>query len=100
KYKPDAYRLLVISEESGQEAKITVDEDTTFLEFKEQVTGRNLDVLFEDVPITDEDNILEDLLEGVTLHARRSEAGTRVQISIVHDLEATLEGIKIGRAHV
>ena len=94
KYQPDPYRLLVISEESGKESKIYLDEDTTFLEFKEQVTGRNLDVLFEDVPITDNDNVLEDLLDDVNLTAKRSEPGTRVQVSILHDIDATLENIK------
>ena len=94
KYYPDAYRLLVISEQSGKEAQIYLDEDTTFLEFKEQVTGRNLDVLFEDVPVTDEDNTLDELIDGVTLSIRRSEPGTRIQISVVHDLDATVEGIK------
>ena len=94
KYKPDPYRLLVISKESGKEAKISLDEDTTFLEFREQVTGRNLDVLFEDVPITDEDNILDELIESVTLNIRRSEPGTRVQVNVVHDLEKTFEAIK------
>ena len=94
KYKPNPYRLLVVSEESGKEAKITIDEDTTFLEFKEQVTGRNLDILFEDVPITDGDNTLDDLLDGVTFFAKRSEPGTRVQVNIANDIDATLEGIK------
>jgi len=94
KYKPDSYRLLVISEQSGKEAKVIIDEDTTFLEFKEQVTGRNLDILFEDVPVTDEDNTLEELLDGVVFHIKRSEPGTRVQVSIVHDIDATLESIK------
>ena len=94
KYYPDAYRLLVVSEQSGKEAQIYLDEDTTFLEFKEQVTGRNLDVLFEDVPVTDEDNTLDELIDGVTLSIRRSEPGTRIQISVVHDLDATVEGIK------
>lgn len=94
KYYPDAYRLLVVSEKSGKESKLYLDEDTTFLEFKQQVAGRNLDVLFEDVPVTDEDNTLDELIDGVSLTARRSEPGTRVQISIVHDLEKTVEGIK------
>ena len=93
KYKPNPYRLLVISEKSGQESKIIIDEDTTFLEFKEQVTGRNLDVLFEDVPVTDEDNNLEELVDGVVFNVKRSEPGTRVQVGIVHDIDATLESI-------
>lgn len=94
KYTPDSFRLLVISEDSGKEAKITLDEDTTFLEFHEQVTGRNLDVLFEDVPVTDNDNVLDELIEGVNLTIKRSEPGTRVQVTIGHDIDATLEGIK------
>lgn len=94
KYKPEGYRLLVISEQSGKEAKITVDEDTTFLEFQEQVTGRNLDVLFEDVPVTDEDNTLDELLDGVIFNVHRSEPGTRVQVNIAFDVDKTLEGIK------
>ncbi len=93
-YTPDSYRLLVISEKSGKEATIEVDEDTTFLEFKHQVAGRNLDVLFEDVPVTNDQNMLNDLIDGVTLNFRRSEPGTDVQVSIVHDLDATMEGIK------
>ena len=51
-------------------------------------------MLFEDVPVTDEDNTLDELIDGVTLSIRRSEPGTRIQISVVHDLDATVEGIK------
>ena len=93
-YQPDPYRLLVISEESGQEAKITIDEDTTFLEFKEQVTGRNLDILFEDVPVTDADNNLDELVDGINFNVKRSEPGTKVQLNITYDLDATVEGIQ------
>ena len=95
KYKPDPYRLLVISEQSGQEAKVTIDEDTTYLEFKEQVTGRNLDVLFEDVPVTDETNSLKELVDGIVFNVKRSEPGTRVQVNIAHDVDATAENIKV-----
>jgi flagellar hook-associated protein 2 len=94
KYNPDSFRLLVVSERSGEEAKVNIDEDTTFLEFKEQVTGRNLDVLFEDVPVTDDDNQLDELVEGLSFHIKRAEPGTRVQISVTYDLDKTLEGIK------
>lgn len=94
KYKPDGYRLLVVSEKSGEEAKVYVDPDTTFLEFKEQVTGRNLDVLFEDVPVTDVKNSLDELLEGVVFNAKRSEPGTKVEVSVTYDVDKTMEGIK------
>lgn len=94
KYYPESYRLLVISETSGAEARVNIDEDTTFLEFKEQVTGRNLDVLFEDVPVTDEDNTLDELLENVVFYLKRSEPGTRVQVSVGFDIDKTLASIK------
>lgn len=94
RYQPDAFRLLVVSEESGKESKITIDPDTTDLDFKEQVVGRNLDVLFEDVPVTNTTNNLDGLVDNVTFNVRRSEPGTRVQVNIVHDAEATMEGIK------
>ncbi len=93
-FKPEPFRLLVVSEQSGKEATVHIDEDTTFLEFKNQVTGRNLDVLFEDVPVTSNDNNLNELLENVTFHVKRAEPGTRVQVSVVNDLDATVAGIK------
>ena len=93
-YKPDPFRLLIISEDSGEEAKITLDPDTTFLEFKEQVTGKNLDIIFEDVPVTDADNALDQLISGVNLNVKRAEPGTKVQISVGHDVELTVEGIQ------
>jgi flagellar hook-associated protein 2 len=93
KYQPDPYRLLVVSEKSGKESKIRIDEDTTFLEFKEQVVGRSLDVLFEDVPVTDETNNLKELVDGVVFSVKRSEPGTRVQVQINFDVEATMESV-------
>lgn len=94
KYNPDSYRLLVVSEKSGKEAKINIDEDTTFLEFKNQVAGQNLDVLFEDVPVTNIENKLDELVDGVTFNIKRAEPGTRVQVNITYDIDKTLEGIK------
>ena len=94
KYYPEPYRLLVISEDSGHEAAVYIDEDTTFLEFKEQVTGRNLDILFEDVPVTDEDNDLDELIDGVVFNVKRSEPGTRVQVAVMYDIDSTVEAIQ------
>ncbi|MBC7532906.1 MAG: flagellar filament capping protein FliD [Oligoflexus sp.] len=94
KYQPDPFRLMVLSEKSGEESKIKIDEDTTFLEFKEQVKGRNLDVLFEDVPVTDSDNTLDELVSGVAFNVKRAEAGTRVQVNISHDIDGTIENIQ------
>jgi flagellar hook-associated protein 2 len=94
KYKPDPYRLMVLSEKSGEESKIKIDEDTTFLEFKEQVKGRNLDVLFDDVPVTDEDNTLDELVSGIAFNVKRAEAGTRVEVNVSHDIDGTVENIQ------
>ncbi len=94
KYNPDSFRLLVLSEKSGSESKINIDPDTTFLEFKEQVVGRSLDVLFEDVPVTNDENTLTELIDGVTFNVKRSEPGTRVQVNVAYDVDATVEGVK------
>jgi flagellar hook-associated protein 2 len=90
----ESYRLLVISEKSGKEAKVYIDPDTTYLEFKEQVTGRNLEMLFEDVMVYDEDNVVDELLPGLTLNAKRAEPGTKVQLEISYDVDATMENIR------
>lgn len=90
----DSFRLLVISEKSGKEAKVYVDPDTTYLDFKEQVTGRNLEMRFEDVPVFDEDNTAESLMPGLNLNAKKAEPGTKVTVKIDYDVEKTFEGIK------
>jgi flagellar hook-associated protein 2 len=94
KYNPDSYRLLVLNEKSGAESRINIDPDTTFLDFKEQVTGTGLDVLFEDVPVTNDKNSLDELIDGVTFNVKRSEPGTRVQVNIAYDVDTTVESIK------
>jgi len=93
-YQPDSFRLLVLSEKSGKESQISIDPDTTFLDFNEQVKGQNLDVLFEDVPITSSKNQLDDLIDGVTFNVKRAEPGTRIQVSVTHDIDTTVTGIK------
>jgi len=93
KLSDDPYRLLVISEKSGREAKVNIDPDTTFLEFHEQVRGQNLDVLFEDVRVTDVQNKLTELIDGVALDVKKAEPGTKVEIKVNFDMDKTLEGI-------
>jgi flagellar hook-associated protein 2 len=88
------FRLLVISEKSGKQAKVYIDPDTTYLDFKEQVTGRNLEMMFEDVPVFDEDNTVEALLQGVVLNVKRAEPGTKVTVKIDYDPDKALEEIK------
>ncbi|RDB36006.1 flagellar filament capping protein FliD [Spirobacillus cienkowskii] len=90
----DNYRLIVISEQSGKEAKITIDPDTTYLEFKEQVTGRNLEMLFEDVKVYNETNKVTDLFPGLILDVKREEPGTKINVKIDYDVEKTMDVIK------
>lgn len=90
----DSYRLLVLSDKSGKQSKVYIDPDTTYLEFKEQVTGRNLEVLFEDVPVYSETNTLNELVPGMVLNAKRAEPGTKVQVNVTYDVDKTVEGIK------
>lgn len=89
----DSFRLLVISEKSGKAGKVYIDPDTTYLEFKEQMTGRNLEMLFEDVLVFDEDNTVEGLLPGLVLNAKRSEPGTKITLKIDYDVDKTFEAI-------
>ncbi|MEY2988512.1 MAG: hypothetical protein RJB13_2033 [Pseudomonadota bacterium] len=89
----DSFRLLVISEKSGKAGKVYIDPDTTYLEFKEQMTGRNLEMLFEDVMVYDEDNTVEGLIPGLVINVKRSEPGTKVTLKIDFDVDQTLESI-------
>ncbi|KAB8038007.1 flagellar filament capping protein FliD [Silvanigrella paludirubra] len=88
------YRLLVLSEKSGKEAKVTIDPDTTYLEFKEQITGRNLEMLFEDVKVYNETNKVTELFPGMVLDAKKAEPGTKVNIKIDYDVDKSLENVK------
>lgn len=92
--KDDPFRLMVTSLETGAEAKINIDPDTSFLDFKNIKPGKNLDVKFEDVDITRAGNKMDDLVEGVKLKAKRAEPGTKVRVDISHDVPKTLDGIK------
>jgi len=87
-------RLMVSSEKTGEAARISIDPDTTFMEFKEQVRGSDLDLKFEGVDVKRSGNELPDLLNAVKLNAKRAEPGTAVQVSVGHDVDATMSGIK------
>jgi flagellar hook-associated protein 2 len=95
-YHPNPFRLLVINQQSGAESKIKIDGDTTFLDFggTGAVQPRNLEVLFEGVPITNTENKLSDVLSGVTLNIKGEAPGTTVKISVAPDIDQTLEAIR------
>jgi flagellar hook-associated protein 2 len=92
--KVDPFRLLVASLESGDEAVVEMDPDTTFAEFKSQVSGKNLDVKFEGVDVKRKTNALDDLIDGVNLKVAKAEPGTNVTVNVRHDLDRTSEGVK------
>lgn len=92
--KEDPFRLLVTSLETGEEAKLNLDPDSTFLDFKNIKAAKNLDVKFEDVDVTRSGNKLNDLLDGVKLNAKRAEPGTRVTVNVTRDVPKTIDGIK------
>ncbi len=90
----EPFRLLVTSEKTGEAAKLLVDPDTTFLDFKKLKEAANLDVRFEDVDVQRADNKLDDLVEGVKLKAKRAEPGTKVTVNVTHDVDKTMVSIK------
>jgi flagellar hook-associated protein 2 len=90
----DPFKLMVVSEATGEAAKIHLDPDTTYMDFKHIKPARNLDLNFEDIGVTRPTNKLDDLIAGVKLDAKRAEPGTRVTVNIAHDLDRTLGNIK------
>ncbi len=90
----DPFRLMVSSKTTGQPARFAIDEDTTYLQMQDIKQARDLDMVFEDMPVARQQNTVGDLLEGVNLDVKRAEPGTKVSVSVGHDIDKTLEGIK------
>jgi flagellar hook-associated protein 2 len=92
-FPQDPFRLLVSSDKTGEETNIKFDTDTTFLQMDNIRRASSMKVKFEGVDVKGEDNKLNELLPGVQLLAKRSEAGTKVQVNISEDVDTTMEGI-------
>jgi flagellar hook-associated protein 2 len=92
--KEENFRLLVISEKSGKEAKVFIDPDTTYMEFGEQVKGQNLEMSFEDVPVYNDTNKVTELIQGMVLNVKKAAPGTKVVLKVDYDVDKTLEGVK------
>ena len=90
----EPFRLMVASTKTGEASRISLDADTTFLDFKSQVAGQDLKMKFEDVDISRSENSFNDLVDGLALSAKRAEPGTKVQLNVTHDVDATMTGIK------
>ncbi|NBQ53936.1 MAG: hypothetical protein EBU49_10190, partial [Proteobacteria bacterium] len=90
----EPYKLLVRAEKTGEEAKIKIDPDSTFLDFKEIGKGKNLAMKFEDVDVSRAENSFSDLIDGVKLTAKKAMPGTSVSLNITQDVDATSAGVK------
>lgn len=88
------FRLLVISEKSGKAASVYIDPDTTYLEFKEQIKGRNLNMLFEDVPVYNDTNKVTELIPGMVLNVKKAAPDTKVILKVDYDVDKTMESIQ------
>lgn len=90
----DPFKLLVSSVKTGIETKIHIDEDTTFLNFKNLKAGQDLDLNFEDVQVTGKENKLNDLLDGLSIDLKKAAPGTKVNLNITADVDTSVETIK------
>jgi flagellar hook-associated protein 2 len=92
-FAEDPFRLMVASTKTGEAASIHIDEDTTFLDFKNIKKGRNLDVMFDDVQVTGAENKLDKLLDGLSIDLKRAEPGTKVTLNVKPDIDASAASI-------
>lgn len=92
--KEDPFRLLVSSVDSGKDAVLSIDPDTTFTDFNGITEPQNLRMKFEDVDVQRKGNKLDDLIEGVSLRAKQAAPGTKIQVDVKQDVEKTGQGLK------
>ena len=90
----EPFKLLVRSAKTGEAARIKIDPDSTFLDFKELGKAKNLAMKFEDVDVARADNSFSDLIDGVKLTAKKAMPGTNVSLNISQDVENTASGVK------
>ncbi len=93
-FPDEPFRLLVASTKTGEAAALHIDEDTTFLDFKNIKKGRDLDVMFEDVKVTGAQNKLDKLLDGLSIDLKKAEPGTKINLNIAPDVDQSVAGIK------
>lgn len=89
----DPFKLLVSSVDSGMEARIEIDPDTSFLEFKKQVQGQDLSAKFSGIDVRRPSNKLDELVDGLNLKALKAAPGQEVSINVRHDLDKTASSI-------
>lgn len=90
----EPFKLLVRNEKTGGDAKIHLDPDTTFLDFKETSAAKDLALKFEGVDVARSGNNVSDLVEGLALETKKAEPGTKVRVDIRPDVDGTVAGIQ------
>ncbi len=75
-----------------------VDGDGSFVDGtarqREIVAGEDATVSIDGVEVTDSSNILDDVIEGVTLNLKSEDASTTITLQISHDIDAIKEKIQ------
>lgn len=89
----DPFKLVISSEKTGNAAKVILDPDTTFLNFDEVKKAADFSGTFENISVSRATNQINDLVEGLKLNIKKAEPGTKVSVSIDHDIDGTKKGI-------
>ncbi|MBP9707325.1 MAG: flagellar filament capping protein FliD [Oligoflexales bacterium] len=93
-FPENPHKLLVQSTKTGENSRINIDADTTYMDFENIKKASNLSMTMDDVEITRAANKFNDLVDGVQFDVKNAAPGTRIQVNIKHDVEKTAEGIK------
>ncbi len=89
----DPFKLVISSEKTGEAAKVILDPDTTFLNFDEVKKAADFTGTFENIAVSRATNQIGDLVEGLKLNVKKADPGTKVSVSIAHDIDGTQKGI-------
>jgi flagellar hook-associated protein 2 len=90
----EPYRLMIRNETTGEDAKIHLDPDTTFLNFGEAAPAKDLAMKFEGVEVKRSGNQVNDLVAGLALETKKAEPGTKVRVDVRPDVDQTMAGIQ------
>lgn len=88
------YRLMITSEETGDDGSFTINGGTTGLTFTEEVTAENAEIEVNGVTVFSDTNTLQDVVPGVTLTLNSESIGP-VTVAVNRDfegIEANLQG--------
>lgn len=91
-YAEDDHRLILMSETTGAQG---IDlQNGSGLVLQELVAGADASLRIDGVSVTSSDNIVSDVLPGVTLNLLKADVNTTVTLTIDRDLDTVMEKIK------